>query len=64
RGMEQNKARHGLEQQINAITQNESLWLVDDHEPLNCYDYLIKRGIFFQTFIISENEYRVFISNY
>ncbi|TKG97372.1 hypothetical protein EYV94_02775 [Puteibacter caeruleilacunae] len=44
------------------IKKKGCLWLINDYEPTDCYDYLMKCEYYFQTFIISKKEYRVFIS--
>ena len=39
----------------------ESFWLITDHDPVELYEFLIELGLTMQTFIFSENEYRVFL---
>ncbi len=36
-------------------------WTIHHTEPLRLYDYLTNNDYFFETFIISYNEYRIYI---
>jgi len=49
---------------IDQIEKHDSLWLIDDHEPLDCYPLLIDGSFNFQTFKVNAQEYRIFISHY
>ena len=45
------------------LSKHKSLWLICDHEPTNLYQYLIDNDLNFQTFIISDNEFRLFVGS-
>ncbi|NLR91480.1 DUF2249 domain-containing protein [Flammeovirga agarivorans] len=51
-----------LNKELDNLTKEDSLWLIDDHEPFDIYNHLIIREHHFETFIVSKSEYRVFIS--
>lgn len=62
KGIETEKALLKLQEHTHSIAKNESLWLIDDHEPKEYYSYLTTHDFHFQTFIVSDDECRVFIS--
>jgi len=64
KGIEPEQALLKLQQHLSSVSKNKSVWLIDDHEPKECYYYLIEHDFHFQTFIVSANEYRVFISRF
>lgn len=51
-----------LKKETQLMKKKGAIWLVDDHEPTELYPFLIQQELHFQTFIISKNEYRLFIS--
>ena len=62
KGMNPTQVLPELKQQVNSISKNGSMWLITDYEPKECYSFLMKHDFHFQTFIVSDHEYRVFIS--
>lgn len=64
KGIEPERALLKLQQRVGSIAKDGSMWLIDDHEPKEYYSYLTEHNFHFQTFIVSNNEYRVFISRY
>jgi uncharacterized protein (DUF2249 family) len=45
------------------LSKHKSLWLICDHEPTELYQYLIDKEFNFQTFIISNNEFCLFVGS-
>ena len=62
RGRTSEEALQNLIDRVEKIKENDSLWLIDNKEPIDCYDYLLDYDYNFQIFIYSKNEYRVFVS--
>jgi hypothetical protein len=61
RGLSSKSANEKLVSSLNERKKNEPLWLIDDKEPVDCYTYLVQENYLFETFIMSSNEYRVFV---
>ena len=61
RGLSSKLATEKLVNSLNNRKKDEPLWLIDDKEPLDCYEYLIQENYLFETFIMSSREYRVFV---
>ncbi len=64
RGIDRMEAIEILKQQIEEIANTGSFWLIDDHEPFDCYDYLVSIDYDFETYIVSKTEYRIFVEGY
>ena len=64
RGKSTQQAISELKEILQTLKAKGSLWLVNDCEPIECYEYMIQKEIYFETFITSPNEYRIFISHY
>jgi hypothetical protein len=62
RGHTPQQALSELKQRSGQIDEKSSMWLINDSEPKDCYSYLMEHNFYFRTFIVSKNEYRVFIS--
>ncbi len=62
RGYSPEKAISELKCCSDCIDKKGCMWLINDIEPIHCYKYLMEHDYHFQTFIVSKNEYRVFIS--
>ena len=61
RGLSPKGATSKLAESLQERQQDESIWLIDDKEPIDCYAYLIQENYLFETFIMSSKEYRVFV---
>ena len=55
------KAIEKLESMLQYKGKHDPIWIIDKEEPLQCYTYLMRRNYYFETFIISKNEFRVFV---
>jgi hypothetical protein len=64
RGKRTDTVIYELEQRLDNFSETQSIWLVDSHEPKLFYNELKRRNLFFQLFIIDENEYRLLICKY
>jgi hypothetical protein len=62
KGYTQEETLSRLQQRSAKIKEKGCLWLIYDHEPTACYPYLTEHDFYFQTFIVSKKEYRLFIS--
>ncbi|GAF04670.1 hypothetical protein [Saccharicrinis fermentans] len=51
-----------LQNRLAQIDNKNSLWLINDREPIEWYTYLRGNDFNSQTFMISHDEYRIFIS--
>ena len=61
RGKELEQIKDKVVNILPELSKHKSLWLICDHEPLELYQYLIDNDYVFQTFIISKNEFRLFV---
>ena len=43
------------------VEQEGSFWMIDDHEPVELYDFLEALGFCVQTYSCSNKEYRIFL---
>ena len=50
-----------LKKKLGKKSNSDGLWFVTDYEPIECYHLLMKEEYLFQTFIIADNEFRVFV---
>ena len=64
RGFGEAESLDMLEAQIENSLSDDSFWIIDDKEPFHCYDYLKEKECTFETYIISENEYRIFVGSF
>ncbi len=62
RGFTSEEVIMALKQNSGEMEKKGCLWLINDREPTDCYSYLMEHDYHFQTFIVSKNEFRVFIS--
>lgn len=61
RGLSPKSATEKLVSSLSERKEDESIWIIDDKEPLDCYAYLVQENYLFETFIMSSREYRVFV---
>lgn len=50
-----------IEIRANTVEKNGSFWLIHDHDPIELYEFFINLGFLPQTFIFSNDEYRIFL---
>ncbi len=62
RRFDQTKKLNELKKRLAQLQIDGCLWLIDNKEPIDCYNYLAKQKIYYRSFAISPNEIRVFIS--
>ena len=63
RGLSSRVARNILVESLKERKNDHPIWLIDDKEPIDCYAFLVQENYLFETFIMSGNEYRVFIGS-
>ncbi|GEM_PF-4828463 len=64
RNIDRNLAVGAFKASIKQMEWHDSMWLIDDHESLDCYQVLLKHDLKFKTYVVNPNEYRTFISFY
>ena len=52
-----------LRSKLRKKSNSDGFWFITEEEPEECYELLLKEEFIFQTYIVSDNEYRVFVGS-